>query len=108
MLSFSLFVAAVCLLHPAEPNHRSAAIVLDAKLDDWGGVSPTLIDPADAPESAVDFGELRITHDGRFVHLLLDFGRTVNAQGLNGTAMILLDADGDPRTGSTQHQLPGV
>jgi endonuclease/exonuclease/phosphatase family metal-dependent hydrolase len=86
----------------------SAHIILDGEFDDWNAVPATIVDPADAPGAFIDFGELRIIHDDRFVHLLADFGKTVNAQGLAGTAMLLLNADGDEQTGTTVHDVPGV
>ncbi|MCI0366405.1 MAG: endonuclease/exonuclease/phosphatase family protein [Phycisphaerales bacterium] len=109
MLSSIPFVAAALLLQsPAAPASTPAGIVLDAEFDDWSQIAPVLTDPADAPSAFIDFGEVRITHDDRFVHLLIDVGRTVNAQGLDGTAMILLDADGNPATGRDEHDLLGV
>jgi endonuclease/exonuclease/phosphatase family metal-dependent hydrolase len=83
-------------------------IVIDGLFDDWSEVPVRLNDPADAPEAAVDFGELRVTHDDRFVHLLVDFGRVVNPHHLRGTARLLLDADGDARTGEALGGLDGV
>jgi len=74
-------------------------IVLDARFDDWANIQPVLVDPADAPDAFVDLGEVRVQADDNFVHLLIDFGRTVNAQGLDGTADIVLNADGDQSTG---------
>ena len=74
-------------------------IVLDARFDDWASIQPVLVDPADAPDAFVDLGEVRVQADDNFVHLLIDFGRTVNAQGLDGTADIVLNADGDEATG---------
>jgi hypothetical protein len=83
-------------------------IVIDGRFDDWSEVPVRLNDPADAPEAAVDFGELRVTHDDRFVHLLVDFGKVVNPHHLRGTARLLLDADGDARTGEALGGLDGV
>jgi endonuclease/exonuclease/phosphatase family metal-dependent hydrolase len=83
-------------------------IVIDGRFDDWSSVPVALVDPADAPEAVVDFGEVRVTHDDRFVHLLVDFGRVVNIQRLEGTARLLLDTDGNVRTGRTVSGLDGV
>ncbi|MHC4127341.1 MAG: endonuclease/exonuclease/phosphatase family protein [Planctomycetota bacterium] len=93
-----------CLLSLTTPS----SIVIDGRFDDWAQVPVQLTDPADAPEAAVDFGELRVTHDDRFVHLLADFGNVVNLHHLRGTARLLLDADGDARTGQTLGGLNGV
>jgi endonuclease/exonuclease/phosphatase family metal-dependent hydrolase len=114
-ITATLFVC-FALSVQAQPGHPNGdlivvapnQIVLDAQFDDWSNTTAALVDPVDAPRAFVDFGEARINHDDRFVHLLVDFGRTVNAQGLDGTAMILLDADGDPKTGTMQHGLAGV
>lgn len=101
----ALFVAALVLL---QTSAGSAQIVIDGRFDDWSKTPATIIDPSDAPEAFIDFGEVRISHDDRFVHLLIDFGKTVNVQGLDGHAMILLDCDGDAKTGKTIQDLAGV
>lgn len=125
MLCSTLFVSAVFLFQSQPPQFapqspdRSATertkspdaqsrIVIDGEFDDWKSISPVLVDPADARDAFVDFGEVRISDDDRFVHLLIDFGKTVNAQGLDGTAMILLDADGDAKTGRAERGMDGV
>ena len=110
---YSIFVTSLALLQTpphveSETAPRSPNIVIDSEFDDWKSITPFLVDPVDAPQSPVDFGEMRITCDDRFTYLLIDFGRTVLAQGLDGTAMILLDADGDSKTGIMQHGLEGV
>ena len=95
------------LLLAAQPAGQPA-IVMDGGFDDWRAIAPALVDPSDAPNAAVDFGELRIAHDDRFVHVLIDFGRNVNVQGLDGRGMILLDVDGEPDTGRDEYGMPGV
>ena len=74
-------------------------IVIDGRFDDWGPIQPTLIDPVDAVGETIDLRELRLTSDGRFVHLLVDFGRTVNIQKLDVAVHLVLDIDGDQATG---------
>lgn len=110
---FILGLVALCLACHADPVQgdpvgHATSIVIDGDFGDWRATLPALIDPADAPDAAVDFGEIRISHNARFVSLLIDFGRTVNAQGLDGTAMILLDVDGDPATGTSEFGMRGV
>jgi endonuclease/exonuclease/phosphatase family metal-dependent hydrolase len=83
-------------------------IVIDGRFDDWSSVPVAVVDPADAPEAAIDFREVRVTHDDRFVHLLVDVERDVNIQHLGGTARLLLDTDGNVRTGETVGGLDGV
>jgi len=97
------FVAATIVFH-THADH----LVMDGQFDDWAAVPVTIVDPADAPGGFVDVGEVRLASDARFVYLLVDFGRVVNAQGFDGHAMILLDADGDPATGKAEHGLPGT
>jgi endonuclease/exonuclease/phosphatase family metal-dependent hydrolase len=93
-----------CLLALGEP----APIVIDGRFDDWADVPIAVADPADAPEAAVDFGDVRLAHDDEYVHLLVDFGRLVNLQHLDGTVRLMLDADGNARTGQTVGGLDGV
>ena len=104
MLVTSLFASLMLGLQP----NPAARIVIDGRFDDWASVPIALADPADALKAAVDFGEVRISHDDRFVHLLVDFGRTVNVQKLDGTVLLLLDCDGNRVTGRSMHGLGGV
>lgn len=86
----------------------SGPIVLDARFEDWADVKPALVDPVDAPDAFVDLGEVRVASDSNFIHLLVDFGRTVNVQGLDGTADIILNADGDEATGVETQGVKGA
>ena len=70
-------------------------IVIDGRFDDWGPVQPTLIDPVDALGETIELREVRLASDGRFVHLLVDFGRTVNIQKLDVAVHLVLDVDGE-------------
>ncbi len=101
-LLFSLFPLFASLTAAAPP------IVIDGKFGDWRDVAVVLDDPADAPRAAVDFGALRVTHDDRFVYLLIELGRTVNVQRLKGRIDILLDVDADGKTGRTVLGMRGV
>jgi endonuclease/exonuclease/phosphatase family metal-dependent hydrolase len=83
-------------------------ILIDSRFDDWDTVPVALTDPVDAPDGFIDFGELRIASDGQLLHLLLDVGRVVNVQKLDGTVLLPLDVDGDAATGVVQHDMPGV
>lgn len=93
---------------PGKPKDAGPLIVIDGDLDEWKDIKPAGIDPADAPQAFVDFGEVRLTHDGRFLSFLIDFGRNVNAQGLDGVGMVLFDSDGDPKTGQAMFDMPGI
>ncbi len=84
------------------------SIAIDGRFDDWRDVEPALIDPADARGEPVDLRELRLTSDGRFVHLLVDFGRAVNIQELDATVHIVLDVDGAESTGQLTFGLSGA
>ena len=97
------FVAAALLFQPPADH-----LAMDGQFDDWASVPVAMVDPSDAPDAFVDVGEVRVSSDARFVYLLVDLGRVVNAQGLDGHAMILLDADGNPATGKAKHGLPGT
>lgn len=102
LLTLLLSVLANVSQPPAGP------IVIDGTFDDWAAVAVAVTDPADAPNAFVDFGNVKAAHDARHMYLKIDLGRTVNAQGLDGTAMILLDVDGEPATGDEYFGLPGV
>jgi endonuclease/exonuclease/phosphatase family metal-dependent hydrolase len=106
MTVIKLFVLAACLLQ--NQTAPKTSVILDGEFDEWMTRPPTIVDPADASTAFIDFGEVRVLHDLKFVHMQADFGNTVNAQGLEGTAMVVLDADGDATTGKTEHGLDGV
>ena len=102
MLTGLLFVSIALSGATASP------IVLDGRFDDWAQTPPVLDDPADAPGAVVDLEHVRITHDSRFVHILIDVGRPVTLQRLDGTIELLLDLDGSPDTGQTVRDMRGV
>ncbi len=102
MTAALLFAFSTSILAAAPP------IVIDGGFGDWGEVAVVLEDPADAPEAPLDFGELRVTHDDRFVHLLIELKKTVNVQRLKGRIDILLDVDTDGKTGRTVLCMTGV
>ena len=83
-------------------------IVIDGRFDDWGEVQPKLIDPVDAAGEAIDLRDISLTSDGRFVHLLVDFGRTVNIQKLDVAVHLVLDVDGNESTGRNAFGLNGA
>ena len=90
---------------------RGPAIVLDGSFDDWSGIKAVVNDPPDFAAAAagfVDFGSVTLAHDEQYVHLLINLGNEVNPQGLQGTARLMLDGDGDPGTGQSEHGLDGV
>jgi endonuclease/exonuclease/phosphatase family metal-dependent hydrolase len=91
---------------PAEPKPHH--IVLDGSFDDWDSIPVLLDDSGDAPGAFVDFGEIKVTHDANFVHLLIDFGNLLNLQGLDGTATLHLNVDGRDITGQVVYGVKGI
>lgn len=89
---------------PAERPH----VVIDGRFDDWRGAIPAAEDPFDASDSELDLTRIAITHDGDAVYFQLEFAAELLLQGLDGTATLLFDADGDRETGASQLGVPGV
>lgn len=84
-------------------------VVIDGSFDDWEATHSVMVDPADAPRgSYVDFLRLSAQSDGEFVHLIVDFGKPVNIQRLPGSIYIILDVDGDIKTGREIYDLVGA
>ncbi|HMN95309.1 MAG TPA: endonuclease/exonuclease/phosphatase family protein [Phycisphaerales bacterium] len=108
MITFALAVALLSAPAPLQGPATERPIILDGRFDDWAGVRPVLIDPPDARLGAIDIGAVKIVDDPGFVHLLVELGRTVNLQRLDGTLEILFDADGDAATGATVEGLKGI
>ena len=106
MTAPNLFACLVFLGAGAQP--APPGIVVDGQFDDWSRVTPILDDPADAPDAAVDFRQVRVSHDAGFVHLLVEVGRTVNVQRLDGRIELLLDVDTDASTGREIRGMRGV
>ena len=82
----------------------------DGAFDDWDGVPPTVTDSLGdtPPGSPVDLGAVAIQDDSRFLHLLVDLGHTVTAQGMPGSVEVVLDADGDAGTGARYAGVAGA
>lgn len=89
-------------------NAQEAQIVIDGSFDDWKNLTPALIDPKDSPNAEIDFGRITITDNGQFVHLLIELGRTVNIQKLDGSLHIIFDIDGKEDTGQLFQGLKGA
>lgn len=90
------------------PESTGPLIVIDGEFADWDTVPPLLADPLENGRGAVDFGEIRSESDDSAVYFALDFGRTVNAQAMQGSVMLELDTDGDPATGGTRAGMSGA
>ena len=83
-------------------------VVIDGAFEEWAGLPIAVDDPADAPGSAVDLGQIRARHDEAAIYLLIDLGRPVNAEALPGTLSLVFDADADPETGWEDAGLAGA
>lgn len=82
---------------------------MDGRFDDWDGLLPLLEDPIDAPPGALaDITRVWAAHDGAWLYLSLEVAGLVNVQAMRGTLHLVLDADGDPRTGGDAFGLPGA
>lgn len=101
-MSFTALAALVALPLAAD------GIVLDGKFDDWNGVEPVIVDPADAPRAELDLGAVRASADGRYVHLQIELGATVNLQKLDGSLALIVDADADRRSGQGIYDVAGA
>lgn len=102
----SIALALVLLAAPAQP--RTRAIVLDGQFDDWTAETAGVRDPKDARGAAIDLREVRLAADRSAVYLLIDVGREVNLQGLDGVLSLIVDADGDASTGTTTAGVSGA
>ena len=94
----------------AGPVPPAAPVWTDGTFDDWTGIPAAATDPVwDAPPgSPVDLGAVFVQDDPRFIHLLIDLGDTVTAQGMTGTVEVVLDGDGDSGTGGSYGGVDGA
>ncbi len=84
-------------------------VVIDGSFDDWETAPHEFEDdPADAPDGFVAFGAVLIKHDRDAVYFMIEVGRTVTAQRLDGTISLLLDVDGRVDTGANEFGMDGV
>ena len=84
-------------------------IVLDGDFSDSEQIVVATHDPVDATTSIVDFKEVRVTADDRYVYVQADFSRMINIQALTGgTVSLLLDEDNNTATGQTVKGVPGI
>jgi len=92
----------------ALPGHGGEpAIVIDGLFDDWRYGSAVL-DPAETAGTDVDLRRIQFRSDAAAIYLLLEYETEILQQGLDGTAMLLLDADNNAATGATEHGVSGV
>ncbi len=81
-------------------------IVIDGFFEDWESVKEAHIDTGDDGGQAVgvDFGTIKLTHDERYLYIMMEVGVEVllnNGQYLK----LFLDTDNDPQTGA---QVEGI
>lgn len=105
LMSLSILVLA---MSSSGGTRSDDPIVLDGSFDDWTDVETAAVDPADAPGAELDFGEIKVSHDREYVHLLVNVGREVNVQQLQGSALLIFDADGNARTGTNRFEMDGI
>lgn len=93
-----------------DPDPPVPVVWTDGVFEDWASAAPAVVDPAGdvPPGSPVDLGAVFVLDDARFIHLLIDLGDTVTAQGMPGTVEIVLDADGDAGTGGSHGGVAGA
>ena len=83
---------------PAEAASVAARIVQDGRFEDWDGVEPLALDPADQPAPAVDLRALSVTNDERALRLRVTFDDVLSLQEDNDL-VLYLDTDADASTG---------
>lgn len=97
-----LLIAAVPSLATAQESpavvSNSARIVPDGLFEDWNGIEPAALDPADQPAGAVDLRALSLSHDERALRLRIAFDEVLNLQQDNDL-VLYLDTDADASTG---------
>lgn len=104
-----LALLAVALLTACATIDNAPPVVIDGNFDDWTSATEEFTDdPSDSPTGFVDFGAVKIRHDRDAVYFMVEVGRTVTAQRLNGTISLLLDIDGKVDTGTTEFGMDGV
>lgn len=80
-------------------NGVSQQIILDDTFDDWNSEVVRYTDPSgDVPSSNIDFTDIRISNDDRFLFLYVQLNREINIQE-NNDITILIDIDNDINTG---------
>lgn len=101
-----MFLILLCFscrqLNPALP------VVIDGNFTEWQKIKNVLFGPPDLSDAYVNFADVRLTNDKKNIYLFLNVGNSVNLQSLDGTFSILLDTDGDKKTGGTFGTFSGV
>jgi len=82
---------------------------LDGRFGDWQEATVVRPRPAGFGRAdLLDFGEIRLRSDDRWLYLSLEVSRTVNIQAMEGSIEIVLDGDGARETGGDYAGLMGA
>ena len=108
--AFTALITGAACTTPDSPPPSDSPIWTDGTFADWDGVAASVTDPRGdvPPGSPVDLRTVTIQDDPRYLHLLIDLGHTVTAQGIPGSVEVVLDADGDPGTGGPHAGVEGA
>ena len=103
-------LAAVVGCGPGPDSAGADVVWTDGAFNDWNGVAPAAVDSVGdtPPGSPVDLGAVFVQDDPRFIHLLIELGNTVTAQGMPGSVEVVLDLDADPGTGGAYGGVEGA
>jgi endonuclease/exonuclease/phosphatase family metal-dependent hydrolase len=93
---------------PSAAEESASRIVIDGFFDDWEEIPVRVRDPIDPAAVLCDFRELRATSDAGavFVYGRLQHRMLLKISG--GRVRVLIDTDGDPETGWSEHGMEGV
>lgn len=106
-------LAACALALLAGAAHAQEPVVLDGRFDEWSTAplnataGPQLYG-ADSLAHYARVSGAAVRHDAEAVYLRLRLERDVSLQALEGTLLLLLDADADSVTGWAEHAMRGV
>ena len=93
-----IFCASLFVLFsmPVQASHR---IIVDGEFSDWDTVPVAYLDPTgDQQAGSLDFTEIKITNDERFLFISLDVTEEINIQA-NIPITIYMDTDNNAATG---------
>ncbi len=104
LLFAGLVVASlILLLLPVTAFSQAARIFIDGDFSDWQNLIPIYTDPiGDQVSGDIDFGQLWIANDERFLFLRIEVGAEINLQNDNDL-ILFLDTDNNPTTGTQIH-----
>lgn len=105
--AIACLIVGVSALWPST-TQSPAAIRIDGDFRDWETVPIAIRDGGDAPSSVVDFGDVRTAADARHMFVHVTFSRPLNLATVYGTLFVVLDIDGDRKTGATAQGLEGA